>query len=233
MVIAIIFILAGIAFMIVTLIYVRNKNSLQEIRKFDTKDTRKLRKNICSLWGISNIKDNLIEVNKRQYSMILELNSISYELLHEQEKNTVDSELISISQMIKFPFQFLVVKQGINTKASIEKIETSIVSANSYIKKYGQNLIGHLERISSDKNLVNRKYYMIISSFNKEKEAKKELLEFYDTLKYHLMNINVGIRTLTRDEAIQLIYNQLHKGSKTKVNEIIAKGGLELYATQD
>lgn len=233
MVIAIIFILAGIAFMIVTLIYVRNKNSLQEIRKFDTKDTRKLRKNICSLWGISNIKDNLIEVNKRQYSMILELNSISYELLHEQEKNTVDSELISISQMIKFPFQFLVVKQGINTKTSIEKIETSIVSANSYIKKYGQNLIEHLERISSDKNLVNRKYYMIISSFNKEKEAKKELLEFYDTLKYHLMNINVGIRTLTRDEAIQLIYNQLHKGSKTKVNEIIAKGGLELYATQD
>lgn len=233
MIIAIIFILAGIAFMIVTLIYVRNKNSLQEIRKFDTKDTRKLRKNICSLWGISNIKDNLIEVNKRQYSMILELNSISYELLHEQEKNTVDSELISISQMIKFPFQFLVVKQGINTKTSIEKIETSIVSANSYIKKYGQNLIEHLERISSDKNLVNRKYYMIISSFNKEKEAKKELLEFYDTLKYHLMNINVGIRTLTRDEAIQLIYNQLHKGSKTKVNEIIAKGGLELYATQD
>ena len=233
MIIAIIFILAGIAFMIVTLVYVRNKNSLQEIRKFDTKDTRKLKKNICSLWGISNIKDNLIEVNKRQYSMILELNSISYELLHEQEKNTVDSELISISQMIKFPFQFLVVKQGINTKTSIEKIETSIVSANSYIKKYGQNLIEHLERISSDKNLVNRKYYMIISSFNKEKEAKKELLEFYDTLKYHLMNINVGIRTLTRDEAIQLIYNQLHKGSKTKVNEIIAKGGLELYATQD
>lgn len=233
MVIAIIFILAGIAFMIVTLIYVRNKNSLQEIRKFDTKDTRKLRKNICSLWGISNIKDNLIEVNKRQYSMILELNSISYELLHEQEKNTVDSELISISQMIKFPFQFLVIKQGINTKTSIEKIENSIVSANSYIKKYGQNLIEHLERISSDKNLVNRKYYMVISSFNKENEAKKELLEFYDTLRYHLININVGIRTLTRDEAIQLIYNQLHKGSKTKVNEIIEKGGLELYATQD
>ena len=233
MIIAIIFILAGIAFMIVTLVYIRNKNSLQEIRKFDTKDTRKLRKNICSLWGISNIKDNLIEVNKRQYSMILELNSISYELLHEQEKNTVDSELISISQMIKFPFQFLMIKQGINTKTSIEKIETSIVSANSYIKRYGQNLIEHLERISSDKNLVNRKYYMIISSFNKEKEAKKELLEFYDTLRYHLININVGIRTLTRDEAIQLIYNQLHKGSKTKVNEIIAKGGLELYATQD
>ena len=233
MIIAIIFILAGIAFMIVTLVYIRNKNSLQEIRKFDTKDTRKLRKNICSLWGISNIKDNLIEVNKRQYSMILELNSISYELLHEQEKNTVDSELISISQMIKFPFQFLMIKQGINTKTSIEKIETSIVSANSYIKRYGQNLIEHLEKISSDKNLVNRKYYMIISSFNKEKEAKKELLEFYDTLRYHLININVGIRTLTRDEAIQLIYNQLHKGSKTKVNEIIAKGGLELYATQD
>ena len=49
MVIAIIFILAGIAFMIVTLIYVRNKNSLQEIRKFDTKDTRKGIKNVWSI----------------------------------------------------------------------------------------------------------------------------------------------------------------------------------------
>ena len=86
------------------------------------------------------IKDNLIEVNKRQYSMILELNSISYELLHEQEKNTVDSELISISQMIKFPFQFLMIKQGINTKTSIEKIETSIVSIENVPFKFNFGL---------------------------------------------------------------------------------------------
>ena len=108
--------------MIGTLIYVKNKNSLQEIKKIDTKDTKKVRKTICNLWGISNIKDNMICVNKRQYSIILELESIEYNLLHEQEKNSVDLELIRISQMIKFPIQFLEIKQKVDTSESIEKI---------------------------------------------------------------------------------------------------------------
>ena len=233
MVIAIIFILEGIIFIIGKLIYVKNKNSLQEIKKIDTKDTKKVRKTICNLWGISNIKDNMICVNKRQYSIILELESIEYNLLHEQEKNSVDLELIRISQMIKFPIQFLEIKQKVDTSESIEKIELNTTNANSYIKEYGQNLIRKLKEISNNENLFNRKSYMIITTFNKEKEAKIELMDFYDLLQYHFANIKIGIRILGKNEVEQLIYDQLHKGSKTKVNEIIEKGGLELYATQE
>lgn len=233
MVIAIIFILAGIIFFIGTLIYVKNKNSLQEIRKIDTKDTKKVRKTICNLWGITNIKNNMICVNKRQYSIILELETMEYNLLHDQEKNSVDLELIRISQMIKFPIQFLEIKQKVDTKDNIEKIELSTTNANSYIKEYGENLIKKLEEITNNRNLFNRQSYMIITTFNREREAQIELMEFYDSLKYHFANIKIGVRILGNDEVKQLIYDQLHKGSKTKVNEIIAKGGLQLYATQE
>ena len=233
MVIAIIFILAGIIFFIGTLIYVKNKNSLREIRKIDIKDSKKARRTICNLWGISNIKDNIICVNKRQYSIILELESMEYNLLHDQEKNSVDLELIRISQMIKFPIQFLEIKQKVDVGDNIEKIELSTTNANSYIKEYGKNLIKKLEEISNNQNLFNRKSYMIITTFNREKEAKIELMEFYDSLKYHFSNIKIGIRILGKSEVEQLIYDQLHKGSKTKVDEIIKRGGLELYATQE
>ena len=63
--------------------------------------------------------------------------SLYWRLLHEQEKNSVDLELIRISQMIKFPIQFLEIKQKVDTSESIEKIELNTTNANSYIKEYG------------------------------------------------------------------------------------------------
>ena len=72
---------------------------------------------------------------------------------------------------------------------------------------------------------------MIISSFNNKRKAEIELKEFYQLLKYHLMNIKVNVRLLSDEEIIELIYEQLHKGSNNKAMDIIEKGGLELYVT--
>ena len=46
MVIMITFILMGIAFMIGTLVYVKNKNSLQEIKPIDKSNTQKVKKTL-------------------------------------------------------------------------------------------------------------------------------------------------------------------------------------------
>lgn len=231
MIITIIFILAGIFFMIGTLIYVKNKNNLQEIKPIDKSNVKKVKKTLTNLWGIDGFNNQVITINKGQHSIIVELESIEYSLLHEGERNNVDRELISIAQMLKFPIQFLEVKKQIELGDMLEEIKINTINANSNVKEYAKQIMKHLEQLQEDQNLFERKNYMVISSFNNRKIAEIELKEFYQLLRYHLLNIKVSTRLLNNKEILELIYEQLHKGNKNKVSDIEEKGGLELYVT--
>ena len=231
MIITFIFILAGVLFFIGTLIYVKNKNNLQEIKPIDKSNAKKVKKTLRNLWGIDGFNNQVITINKGQHSIIVELESIEYSLLHDGEKNTVDRELISIAQMLKFPIQFLEVKKQIELGDMLEEIKVSTMNANSNVKEYANQIIKHLEHLQEDQNLFERKNYLVISSFNNRKTAEIELKEFYQLLRYHLLNIKVSTRLLNDREILELIYEQLHKGNKNKVSDIEEKGGLDLYVT--
>ena len=228
MIIAFVFILGGIIFLIGTLVYVKKKNNLQGIHPIDKSN---IKKTLNSLWGIDGVNNQVISINKQQHSIIVELESIEYSLLHEGERQNVDRELINIAQMLRFPIQFLEIKQKIDLGDAIQDITVNTINSNEYIKEYAKNIIGHLKKIQEEEDLFERKNYMIISSFNKRKNAEIELKEFYQLLKYHLMNIKIGTRLLSDMEILELIYEQLHKGSKGKVRDILEKGGLDLYVT--
>ena len=228
MIISFIFIFAGVGFLIWTLIYTSKKNNLQGV---DKSNVKKEKKKLSSLWGIDYISNQMITTNKNQHSIIVELESIEYSLLHDGEKANVDRELRSISQMLKFPIQFLEVKKKIELGDMIEEIEIGTINSNENVREYAEQIIEHLEKLQEDQNLFERKNYMIISSFNNRRTAEIELKEFYQLLRYHLMNIKVSARLLGDREIVELIYEQLHKGNKNNVFEIEQEGGLELYVT--
>ena len=144
MIITFIFILAGILFFIGTLIYVKNKNNLQEIKPIDKSNTKKVKKTLNNLWGIDGFNNQVITINKKQHSIIIELESIEYSLLHEGERNTVDRELISIAQMLKFPIQFLEVKKQIELGNMLEEIKINTINKNDNIKEYARQITNHL-----------------------------------------------------------------------------------------
>ena len=217
--------------MIGTLIYTKKKNNLQEVKLIDKSNIKKSKKTLSNLWGIDGFNNQVITINKNQHSIIVELESIEYSLLHEGEKENVDRELISIAQMLKFPIQFLEVKKHIELGAMLEEIKINTINSNSNVKEYANQIISYLEKIQEDKNLFERKNYMVISSFNNRKVAELELKEFYQLLRYHLLNIKVSTRLLNDREIVELIYEQLHKDNKNKVTEIEQKGGFGLYVT--
>ena len=66
MIITFIFILAGILFLIGTLIYVKNKNNLQEIKPIDKSNAKKVKKTLSNLWGIDGFNNQVITINKGQ-----------------------------------------------------------------------------------------------------------------------------------------------------------------------
>lgn len=233
MIISFIFILGGIIFMVGTLIYTKKKNNLQEVNPIEKSNIKKGKKTLSNLWGIDGFNNQVITINKNQHSIIVELESIEYSLLHDEEKANVDRELISISQMLKFPIQFLEIKRQIELGDMLEEIKLNTMNANSNVKEYANQIVAHLKNLQEDKNLFERKNYMIISSFNNRKVAEIELKEFYQLLRYHLLNIKVSTRLLNDREIVELIYEQLHKGNNNKVTvtEIEQKGGLDLYVT--
>ena len=217
--------------MVGTLIYTKRKNNLKEVKPIDKYNIRKSKKTINNLWGIDGLNNQVITINKNQHSIIVELESIEYSLLHDEEKMNVDRELISIAQMLKFPIQFLEVKKQIKLDDMIEEIKINSINSNDNIKEYSKQIIKHLKRLQENESLFERKNYMIISSFNNRKVAEIELKEFYQLLKFHLLNIKVSTRLLDDKEIIELIYEQLHKGNKNKVSEIEKEGGFKLYVT--
>lgn len=217
--------------MIGTLIYTRKKNDLQEVKPIDKSNIKKGKKKLSNLWGIDGFHNQVITINKNQHSIIIELESIEYSLLHDGEKSSVDRELISISQMLKFPIQFLEVKKQIELGEMLEDIKINTLNSNLNVKEYANALAEHLEELQDNQNLFERKNYMVISSFNNRKIAEIELKEFYQLLRYHLLNIKVSSRLLTDKEIVELIYEQLHKGNKNKVTDIEQEGGFALYVT--
>ena len=182
MVISIIFTIAGIIIMIATLIYVKNKNNLQNIKHIDTTNVKKTKKTLCNLWGIDAINNQVISTNKKQHSIIIEIESIEYNLLHDDEKNSVDRELISIAQMIKFPIQFLEIKKKVDMEETIEDIRINTMNSNEHVQENARHLIKHLEKIQENKNLFERKNYMIKGILPTIKASFKQYKSWYKNI---------------------------------------------------
>lgn len=71
MIIAFVFILVGIIFLIGTLIYTKKKNNLQAVKKLDKANINKGKKTLKNLFQISNIENQIITIGNRQHSIII------------------------------------------------------------------------------------------------------------------------------------------------------------------
>ena len=161
MIISFVFILIGITFMLGTLIYTRKKNKLQDFKPIDNSNIKKGIKTLTNLWGIDLVNNQMITINKNQHSIIVELESIEYSLLHDGERANVDRELISIAQMLKFPIQFLEIKKQIELEDMLEEIKINTINANSNVKEYASQIISHLEELQKEENFFDNQPELI------------------------------------------------------------------------
>lgn len=229
MIISIIFMVASIALIIFVPIYVKKKNKLYSLRPQEQLSPRKQKKTIKTIWGIEQVKDSILTVNDK-HSIIIELGSIEYRLLNEEEQNNVDNTLINLSKTFYYQTQFFSTIEKIDTTNKIENIRFNLdKQKNDKIKKYGEEIIQYLENIMQEENLYVRKNYLIVTSNDIYEKAKADLKEFYYGLKYSLSHIKVTSKILSDEEIIELIYRELNKNCDDKVSKIVQKGGLDFY----
>ena len=233
MVITIFFMLASICLIIILPIYLRKKNRMYNLGTQEKTNIKKQRKNIKTIWGMEEIKNQMLTINN-SHSIVIELGSIEYRLLNDEEQNNIDNNLKKIAKTFTNQTQFFSTIEKIDTTDKIENIRENIEKQrNNNIKEYGKSIIEYLDNIMQEDDLYVRKNYLIITSFEPYDKAERELKEYYDDLRYSLSNIKVTARLLSDMDIIELIYRELNKNSNEQLRNIIKKGGLDFYVQSE
>ncbi len=227
MIITIIFMLASLGLIIFLPIYVKNKNDFYKLGSKEKMSLKKQKKSITTIFGIEEIRNGIISANGTR-SIIVELGSIEYRLLNDEEQNNIDVLLTKLSKTFSFQTQFFSTIEKIDTTDKVEKIRENVDNQkNSKIKEYGESIIEYLEDIMKENNLYVRKNYLIASSNEPFLKADLDLEEFFQNLKFSLAGIKVSARLLSDTEIIELLHKELNKNSNEKIKNIIEEGGMD------
>ena len=229
MIVTIIFMIINISLIIGVPIYLKKVNKMYSFKTQEKDKQKYKRKDIKNIWGIENIKDGIITVGS-SHSIIIELGSIEYRLLNEEEQNNIDSSLSRIAKTFEYQTQFFSTIERIDTTSKADDIRNNISKQkNEKIREYGESIIEYLEDIMLEENLYVRKNYLIVTSNEAYLDSKSNLRGFYDEVRNSLLDIKISAKLLNDIDIIELIHRELNKDANEKIRNIIEKGGLEFY----
>lgn len=224
MIIMIIFLILSIILIILTSIYInKKKNKLNNENKKNIRN--KTRKNLSDIFRIK-IKNSIICLDNR-YSSILRLGNIDYNMLSEQEQNTIETILIQTALSIDYPIQFFSTTEFIDTSKVINNIKQNIPK-NNHIKEYQNQLIDYLQNLMENRKISVIKNYAIISYDGTYENAIDELNRKTLLFKNSIIRANINCELLNDDELYNLIYRELNKNSNIKIDNL-KKGVNNLY----
>lgn len=227
--ITIFFGIMSVAMIIGTAIFVRKNNRLYNFKHEEGMTPKKQKKNIKNIWGIDMIKDGVITV-QGQHSIIVEIGTIEYNLLNDDEQENIDNLLTRLCKTISYKMQIFSTIVKVDTNDKIDEIRENIQGhKNLNMVEYGKAIIEYLEEIMQSENLYVRKNYLIFSSFEAKDKARSDLLEFYVILKKELSKIRISCNILDEGGIIELIHRELNKNATENIENIIMEGGLDIY----
>ena len=128
--------LASICLIIILPIYLKKNNKMYNLGTQEKVSIKKQMKNIKTIWGIEEIKNQMLTINN-SHSIIIELGSIEYRLLNDEEQNNIDNNLRKIAKTFTNQTQFFSTIEKIDTTDKMENIKENIdKQRNSNIKEY-------------------------------------------------------------------------------------------------
>jgi hypothetical protein len=228
----IIFLVLSVAFVIGTAIYLNYKKkninsnikqkSPTEIKEKGRKKNKKQLANILQF----EIKDNIICLGNR-YSNIIRLGNIDYNMLSNNEQDSIESILIQTALAIDYPVQFFSTTEYIDTSKVVNLIKQN--KTNNYkVQEYKNYLIEYLENLMENRTISVVKNYAIISYDGLYENAVEELNRKSTSFKGNLLRAKIVCEILNEDNLYNLIYRELNKNSALNISPL-KEGGKNLY----
>lgn len=226
--IAIFFLILSIIVIVVAVVVIRKNNKFYNYSAKENKSAKGQKKDIKTIWEIEKLDGGILTNSRGQTSIIMEIGSIEYRLLNEDEQSFIDATLTKVSRTLSYNMQFFSTTVKVDTNEKIYEIRENMrKQTNEKMKDYGEAIIEYLEDIMQEDDLFVRKNYIIVSSYEPKEDAEKNLRAFCNTLKSSLSDIKIRAQILGFERVIDLFHKEINKDSTEEVVLIIKEGGLD------
>ena len=172
------------------------KNKIQKYGKFTTNLSRESIYEFMEFDEI--IDNMIVRKNGSQFIMILQCNGVNYDLMSEDEKIAVEEGFVQFLNTLRFPIQLYVQSRTLNLRDIIEEYKARIdnltveidkidaklsqTSGNKALREklefekrrkvnileYGINITDYVEKMSSNKNVLQQRTYDVVSYYSAE-----------------------------------------------------------------
>lgn len=184
---------------------------------------------------IEDITNNLILLKDGSASMVIQVQSINFNLLSEEEQDAIIYAYAGLLNSLSFPIQILIRSQKKDISAYIKLLEAQeIRQLNPILKNRITAYRQFIERLVKERNVLDKKFYVVIPFFSTElglsKSTAKKLsplpqkstlpfdksyivqkaLDALEPKRDHLLrqfaHLNLAAKQLTTQDLIRLLY---------------------------
>jgi len=196
------------------------------------------------------VDNMIVRKNGTQFIMILQCNGVNYDLMSEDEKIGVEEGFVQFLNTLRFPIQLYVQSRTLNLRDIIEEYKSRIDNLTSEIEKidaklaqttankalreklefekrrkvnileYGINITDYVEKMSSNRNVLQQRTYVVVSYYsaeiggNLDRWSKEEIYNMcFSELYTRCQNISSSLATsqvtsriLDSEELAELLY---------------------------
>ncbi len=216
MVIMIIFLVMSLLAILLTFFYLNtSKNKVKKISKtieknINNDNTKQQNKKLKDILGLK-IDNSMINIENR-YSCILRIGSIDYNMMSENEQETIENVLMQTALSFDGFIQFLTTTENIDTNEIIADIKKTR-AVNIQIRNCKENLINFLNNMMQNMDTSINRNYIILSYDGLYEDAIKELNRRITNLKTSLSRIKIQCELLNDEDIYNLLYKELNKNS--------------------
>ena len=212
------------------------KQQEREVQK-ETKQSKDFngipRENTDKLLDFDEIKDDMIiRKNRQQYVMVIQCKGINYDLLSEEEKESVESGFIEFLNTIRFPIQLYVQTRSLNLRKTIEGYKEKVGVIADEIKALRKRREELLKTPNSDKELdmiefeIRRKenvleYGQDISNYIGRMSLNQNVLQqkTYVVVSYFKSELG-NVSNYSKDEIINMVFTELYTRAQTLIRSL-------------
>ena len=216
-----IFLILTVVLIISTVLYInyKNSNTNNNLKHDVNSENKELPKNnkrkLADILQVK-IKDNIICLGNR-YSIVVRLGNIDYNMLSNNEQESIENILIQTALSIDYTIQFFSTTEYIDTSNVVSLIKQN-KSKNSNIQEYKEYLIEYLKNLMENRSISIIRNYAIISYDGLYEDAIEELNRKATSFKGNLLRAKIVCEVLNEDELYNLIYRELNKNSTINIS---------------
>ncbi len=212
------------------------KQQEREVQK-ETKQSKDFngipRETTDKLLDFDEIKDDMIiRKNRQQYVMVIQCKGINYDLLSEEEKESVETGFVEFLNTIRFPIQLYVQTRSLNLRKTIEGYKEKVGVIADEIKALRKRREELLKTPNSDKELdmiefeIRRKenvleYGQDISNYIGRMSLNQNVLQqkTYVVVSYFKSELG-NVSNYSKDEIINMVFTELYTRAQTLIRSL-------------